>query len=91
MTIANTIHDRLNEDEPLATQLFFYDNSFVLELEDGRRQTFSYSVSPRLTLAIMAERRSGLLIMAGYGIEWEALDEHLSVPGLIAGKTSNES
>lgn len=94
MIIENRIDEALNEndaDEILAQRITFDDHGFTLELADGRRQTFAYSVSPRLTLATMAERRSGILIMAGYGIEWEALDEHLSVPGLMAGKTSNES
>ena len=94
MTIENRIDGSLNEgdaDEILARRITFDDDGFTLELEDGRRQTFPYRVSPRLTLATMAERRSGALIMAGYGIEWEVLDEHLSVPGLLAGKTSNES
>ena len=27
----------------------------------------------------------------GYGIEWEAINEHLSVDGLIHGKVSTES
>lgn len=94
MIIENRIDEALNEDdadEILARQITFDDHGFTLKLEDGRRQIFPYTVSPRLALATMAERRSGVLIMAGYGIEWETLDEHLSVPGLMAGKTSNES
>jgi len=79
------------EDELLALQLTFHDTGFGLLLNDGRQQTFPYTISPRLAFASAAERKSGVLIMAGYGIEWEVLDEHLSVPGLVARKTSNES
>lgn len=94
MIIENTIQDRLDEndeDELLALQLTFQNDGFVLVLEDGRRQKFPYTVSPRLTFATEAERRGGVLIMNGYGIEWEALDEHLSVSGLMAGRTSSEA
>jgi len=69
----------------------FSQHHFVLETHSGRKVQFSYSVSPRLLLATQAERESGELMPGGYGIEWEVLNEHLSIDGLIQGKVSMES
>ena len=78
--------------EPLhAQQLEFAEDAFILHTSDGARHHFPWRVSPRLLLATPAERATGVLMPGGGGIEWEALDEHLSVQGLLVGHISGES
>jgi len=79
------------EDKLKATQLFFQVDTFMLEMSDGERHLIPYSVSPRLLLATQSEREAGTLMPGGYGIEWEALNEHLSIDGLIHGRVSTET
>ncbi len=82
----NTIH------EPLyAQQLEFTEEEFILHTGDGAHHRFPWRVSPRLLLATPAKRASGVLMPGGGGIEWEALDEHLSVQGLLDGRISGEN
>jgi hypothetical protein len=37
------------------------------------------------------ERQNWQLLGDGYAIEWEDLDEHIGIEGLLAGRRSNES
>ncbi|MEZ4865654.1 MAG: DUF2442 domain-containing protein [Caldilineaceae bacterium] len=74
-----------------AKTISFGEEGFSLETVDGKWLEFSYSVSPRLLLATQFEREAGKLMPGGYGIEWEELDEHLSVDGLVHGKVSTET
>ena len=79
------------EDNLRASKLSFQNHTFTIETDDGEAYVFPYSVSPRLLLANQAEREVGELMAGGYGIAWEALNEHLSVDGLIHGKVSTET
>ena len=79
------------EDKLTATSLSFQKDIFTLYGNNGEQYIFPYSVSPRLLLANQHEREAGELMPGGYGIEWEAINEHLSVDGLIHGKVSTES
>lgn len=80
-----------HEDRMTADALTFQAATFTLYTADGATHEFSYAVSPRLLLAPQAERVAGKLMPGGYGIEWETLDEHLSVDGLIHGRVSTET
>lgn len=80
-----------HEDNLRATTLSFQRHTFTVEITNGEEYLIPYLVSPRLLLATQAEREAGELMAGGYGIEWEALNEHLSVDGLIHGKVSTET
>ena len=79
------------EDNLRASKLSFQNHTFTIETADGEDHVIPYSVSPRLLLATQAEREAGELMAGGYGIAWEALNEHLSVDGLLHGKVSTET
>ncbi len=61
------------------------------ELSDGRTILVPLAWYPRLIHATEEERRSWRLIGEGQGIHWPALDEDISVEGLLAGRPSGES
>jgi len=80
-----------HEDKLKATKLSFQEHTFIIETSDGEHHVIPYSVSPRLLLATQMEREAGELMPSGYGIEWEVLNEHLSVDGLIHARVSTET
>ena len=67
------------------------DERLVVELTDGREISAPLSWYPRLLHARPAERMNWELIGRGDGIHWPALDEDISVDGLLAGRKSGES
>lgn len=79
------------ENRITADTLTFHEHTFTLHTNGGGEYEISYAVSPRLLLANQVERVTGKLLPGGYGIEWETLDEHLSVDGLIHGRVSTET
>jgi hypothetical protein len=60
-------------------------DTLTVELMDGRVLTVPLAYYPTLLHATEAERKNCQPIGAGYGIEWPALDYHLSVEGLMQG------
>ena len=56
-----------------------------VDLEDGRTITVPLSWYPRLHAARPAARRRWKVSAGGRGIHWPALDEDLSVEGLLRG------
>jgi len=71
-----------NVVEPIAVQ--FNDDSFVVELDDGRTIGVPLAWFPRLFHASAKQRQDFYLSHAG--IHWEELDEDISVAGLLAGQ-----
>ena len=67
------------------------EDTLKVELSDGRTISVPLAWYPRLVHATQEERDNRELIGEGQGIRWAALDENLSVDGLIAGRTSGES
>lgn len=65
--------------------------ALTVDLDDGRSVSVPLSWFPRLGNGTPKEQEQWRLIGGGHGIHWEALDEDISVEGLIAGKPSNES
>jgi hypothetical protein len=74
-----------------AQRVSFNDDSFVVELVDGRALTVPISWYPRLAHGTGAERSHWRLIGRGEGIHWPDLDEDISVEGLLAGRRSGET
>ena len=76
---------------PLASAVSVTDESLMVELVDGRTLTVPLVWFPRLLHASAAERANWRLIGRGEGIHWPALDEDISIDGLVAGRGSMES
>jgi hypothetical protein len=71
--------------EPRALGVEFGADTLVVHLEDGRSIGAPLEWFPRLRDASDADRGRWRLIGRGVGIHWEALDEDLSVRGLLEG------
>ena len=67
------------------------DDSLSVELADGRKISVPLGWYPRLAHATPAERADWKLIGSGSGIHWPAVDEDVSIAGLVAGRASAES
>ncbi len=61
----------------------FDDDSMWVDLDDGRRISVPLAWFPRL-LAATPEQRAQFEL-SPCGIHWEALDEDVSIDGLLAG------
>ena len=75
----------------LATTVTVTDDALVVELADGRSVSVPLAWYPRLLHGSPAERQEWQLIGQGEGMHWPALDEDISVAGLLAGHRSGES
>lgn len=67
------------------------EDTLCVDLSDGRTISVPLEWFPRLVHATPEERNNWRLIGRGHGIRWEAIDEDISVEGLLAGKPSGES
>jgi hypothetical protein len=67
------------------------EDALSVDLSDGRTISVPLEWFPRLLNASPQERKNWRLIGRGHGIHWEAIDEDISVEGLIAGRPSGES
>jgi hypothetical protein len=63
----------------------FGADTLIVHLEDGRSISAPLEWFPRLRDASATERGQWRLVGRGVGIHWEALDEDLSVRGLLEG------
>jgi Protein of unknown function (DUF2442) len=63
----------------------FSEDSFTVELMDGRAITTPLAWFPRLLHATSEQREHWQVSGAGYGIHWPDLDEDLSTEGLLRG------
>ena len=61
------------------------DDELVVELTDGRTISAPLVWFPRLLHATPAQRKKCELLGDGVGIHWPAVDEDLSVAGLLRG------
>lgn len=67
------------------------EEALIVQLVDGRSLSVPLAWYPRLARATASERSSWRLIGRGEGIHWPALDEDISIDGLLAGRASGES
>jgi hypothetical protein len=74
-----------------ADNVKFADDTFFVDLSDGRTIAVPIAWYPRLFHANQAERNNWRLIGNGEGIHWQDLDEDISIENLISGKSSQES
>ena len=73
-------------DEAVAVAVAIDDQDLSVQMRDGRTITAPLVWFPRLAAATPAERNDWRLIGDGEGIHWPALDEDLSVAGLLRGR-----
>ena len=66
-------------------------DTLTVDLADGRTVSAPIAWFPRLSHATPEERAEWRLIGNGEGVHWPALDEDISVDGLLAGRRSGES
>lgn len=78
-------------EAPEAIGVVVGDDTLSVDLADGRTLSAPLAWFPRLLHATPAERASWRLSGRGEGIHWPALDEDISVKGLLAGHASQES
>jgi hypothetical protein len=76
---------------PLAQSVKVTEDTLHVDLSDGRTISAPLAWYPRLLHATPAERQDWRLIAKGRGIHWQAVDEDISVEGLLAGRASGES
>ena len=62
----------------------FDEDSFWVTLSDGRTLGIPLAWFPRLLHATPEDRTQ--VTLTPYGLHWEALDEDVSVAGLLAGR-----
>ena len=67
-----------------ATSVRFDDYTMWVELSDGRTLGVPLAWFPRLLRATTAEREQ--VELSRVGLHWEALDEDISIEGLLAGR-----
>ncbi|MBI5132169.1 MAG: DUF2442 domain-containing protein [Rhodopseudomonas palustris] len=67
-----------------ATSVRFDDHTMWIDLSDGRTLGVPLVWFPRLLRATLAERAE--VELSRVGLHWEALDEDISVAGLLAGR-----
>jgi Protein of unknown function (DUF2442) len=69
-----------------ATNVRFDEHTIWVELTDGRTLGVPLAWFPRLLRATPAEREQ--VELSCVGLHWEAIDEDISVAGLLAGHSS---
>ncbi len=74
----------LAADERVA-EVSFQDDTFSVDMMDGRTITVPPAWYPRLLHATAAQRENWQTCGGGYGIHWPDLDEDLSTEGLLRG------
>ena len=70
--------------EPLATDVFFENDSLHVILADGREVSAPLEWFPRLRNATDDQREKWRLIGDGVGIHWEEVDEDIETESLLA-------
>jgi hypothetical protein len=75
----NILHNRT----AYASSVYFDKNRLHVRLSDGREISAPLDWFPRLRHATDEQRQQWELIGRGVGIHWEAIDEDISVAGLL--------
>lgn len=76
---------------PSAVDVTVTDDELIVQLEDGRTLAAPLVWYQRLLHGSKRELARWRFIGRGVGIHWPALDEDISVEGLLAGRRSGES
>lgn len=76
--------------DPRAEHVHCTDDELVVALSDGRTLSVPLAWFPRLANAQPEDRAAFELLGDGQGVHWPALDEDISILGLLAGNPSFE-
>ena len=68
-----------------ATRLDFDESMMWVDLSDGRKLGVPLAYFPRLLRATLEQRLQYEMSGNGTGLHWDALDEDISVDGLLMG------
>lgn len=77
--------------EARAQRVEINEDSLHIDLVDGRTITVPLTWYPRLWYGTPEERSQFVILGDGKYIHWPALDEDLSIEGILAGRKSGES
>ena len=80
-----------SEPDARVAEVSFSRGIFKVRLTNGRTVVVPTALFPRLEFATRAERQHFEVIGNGSGIHWPALDEDISISGLLQGRGSAES
>ena len=69
-----------------AAKVWFDETNLWVSLHDGRQLSVPLAYFPRLLRATSQQRKKFELSGGGIGIHWDALDEDISVAGLLLGQ-----
>ena len=72
--------------EPVALRVWVENRMVFLELTDGRIVGFPANRFRRLRDATAEQLKEVTLELNGFALRWEALDEDITVPGVVAGR-----
>jgi hypothetical protein len=67
-----------------ATEVRFDDHTMWVVLDDGRTLGVPLTWFPRLMQGTSQQRQA--VEISAFGLHWEALDEDISIAGLLAGR-----
>jgi hypothetical protein len=84
----------ISRNVPRARRIWFDDENLWVELTDARQLGVPLAYFPRLLKASPEQRNHYEISGGGTGLHWDALDEDISVPCLLAGvahETANAS
>ena len=84
--MTTTRFEHRHQTEPLAVKAWTQGRTIFVELTDGRIVGFPADRFRILSQASTAELKSVTLRLNGYALRWEALDEDITVPGIVAGR-----
>jgi len=74
-----------NPVEPAAIRAWAEKRTIFVELTDGRIIGFPAARFKLLAAASEAELAHVEIRLNGYALRWEALDEDITIPGIVAG------
>jgi hypothetical protein len=78
------------ETEPRAVGARCTEDELIVQLADGRVLSVPLVWFPRLASASAEARSNVSLIGEGDGLHWPAIDEDISIAGLLSGRASVE-
>lgn len=83
----NTLAKKV-EPEPIAKKVTFTREMLCLHLADGREIRVPIEFYSRLRKATKVQREKYVILGLGTTIHWPAIDEDLTVEGIVAGRPS---
>ncbi len=82
----SSIDERAIVVEPAAVRAWTEGRTIFLELRDGRTVGFPADRFRILAKASEQQLSKVEIVLNGYALRWEELDEDLTVPGIVAGR-----